>query len=119
MIQPLPTEGFQSYVESPFAPLQTSSASTTGGANLQDANRGKSVKTSNTSKSNNKSKSCNNSTPSRTLVVKTYKLPIDLVQQVECVAYWRRKKIQDVMADAMTLYLDTIPADDRRPIPGH
>lgn len=53
------------------------------------------------------------------LIVKTYKLPIDLVQQVECVAYWRRRKIQDVMADAMTLYLDTIPADDRRPIPGH
>lgn len=52
------------------------------------------------------------------LIVKTYKLPIDLVQQVECVAYWRRRKIQDVMADAMTLYLDTIPTEDRRPIPG-
>lgn len=52
------------------------------------------------------------------LIVKTYKLPLDLVQQVESVAYWQRRKIQDVMADAMTLYLDTIPAEDRRPIPG-
>lgn len=52
------------------------------------------------------------------LIVKTYKLPLYLVRQVESVAYWQRRKIQDVMADAMTLYLDTIPAEDRRPIPG-
>lgn len=119
MKQPLPTEGFQSYIEGPFAPLQTSHASTTGEADLQDANRGKSVKMSNTSKPNNKSKTGNKSTPCNTLVAKTYKLPVELVQQIENVAYWRRKKIQDVMAEAMTQYLDTIPADDQRPIPGH
>lgn len=53
------------------------------------------------------------------LIVKTYKLPIDLVRQIENVSYWRRKKIQDVMAEALTMFLDTIPAEDRRPIPGH
>lgn len=109
MKQPLPTEGYKSFVEGPFVPLQTSSVSTTGEANLQNAKRGKSK---NTSKSGNKS------TASNTLAVKTYKLPLYLVRQVESVAYWQRRKIQDVMADAMTLYLDTIPAEDRRPIPG-
>ena len=52
------------------------------------------------------------------LIVKTYKLPLDLVRQVESVAYWRRKKIQDVMAEALTMFLDTIPAEDRQSIPG-
>jgi hypothetical protein len=105
MKQPLPTEGYKNFVEGPFVPLQTSSASTTGEANLHG-------------KSKNTSKSGNKSTASNTLAVKTYKLPLYLVRQVESVAYWQRRKIQDVMADAMTLYLDTIPAEDRRPIPG-
>ncbi len=52
------------------------------------------------------------------LIVKTYKLPLDLVRQVESVAYWRRKKIQDVMAEALTMFLDTIPTEDRQSIPG-
>ena len=52
------------------------------------------------------------------LIVKTYKLPLYLVRQVESVAYWRRKKIQDVMAEALTMFLDTIPAEDRQSIPG-
>lgn len=53
------------------------------------------------------------------LIVKTYKLPIDLVRQIENIAYWRRWKIQDVMAEALTMYLDAVPEEDRQPIPGH
>lgn len=80
------------------------------------SNTRKKVNKRNIRKAGTKKKQGNTGVPA--LAVKTYKLPLDLVRQVESVAYWQRRKIQDVMADAMTLYLDTIPAEDRRPIPG-
>lgn len=51
------------------------------------------------------------------MIVKTYKLPIWIVEQVERIAFWQRKKIQDVMAEALTMYLDAVPDEDRQPIP--
>ena len=51
------------------------------------------------------------------IVVKSYKLPTDLISLVESVAYWQRRKIQDVVAEAFRVFLATIPEDDRRPIP--
>ena len=80
------------------------------------SNTRKRVNKSNTRKAGTSKKQGNTSVP--VLAVKTYKLPLDLVRQVESVAYWRRKKIQDVMAEALTMFLDTIPAEDRQSIPG-
>jgi len=51
------------------------------------------------------------------LVPKTYKLPSDLVEQITNVAYWRRWKIQDVIAEAMKVFLEGIPEDEKAIIP--
>ena len=74
-------------------------------------------KTDNTSKPRKMSKNRKKSTPVNTLVCKTYKLPEDLVLSVERIAYWQRRKIQDVVAEAIRRYRDTVPEDDVRDIP--
>lgn len=52
-----------------------------------------------------------------TLVHKTYKLPSDCVKGIENVAYWQRRKIQDVVAECISMYLQTIPPEDKKSIP--
>lgn len=71
------------------------------GKNNNTRTRGTEVKTSNKS----------------VLVAKTYKLPKDMIQSVERMAYWRRLKIQDVMAEALSVYIATVPKEDLKPIP--
>ena len=46
------------------------------------------------------------------LVPKTYKLPSDLVDQVGRVAYWQRRKVQDIIAEALRTYLKGVPEED-------
>jgi len=74
-------------------------------------------KSDNTSKPRKMSKNRKKSTLVNTLVCKTYKLPEDLVLSVERIAYWQRRKIQDVVAEAIRQYRDTVPEDDVRDIP--
>ncbi len=52
-----------------------------------------------------------------TLIAKTYKLPPNLVQDVERIAYWQRRKIQDVVCSALSAYIETVEKEDLKPIP--
>ena len=51
------------------------------------------------------------------LIPKTYKLPSDLVDQVGRVAYWQRRKVQDIVAEALSVFLRNIPNEDKETIP--
>ena len=51
------------------------------------------------------------------LIAKTYKLPQDLIQSMERIAYWRRVKIQDVVAEALKSYISSASKDELQVIP--
>ena len=70
--------------------------------------------TKNTSTPRNKGKKRKKSV----LVAKTYKLPKDLINAIERIAYWRRLKIQDVVADALRAYIGTATKEELQKIPG-
>ena len=67
----------------------------------------KSSKTCKTGKSGNKS----------VLVPKTYKLPLEIVEKIERASYWRREKIQVIVARALSQYLDTVPSEEFKELP--
>ena len=57
------------------------------------------------------------STKKSVLIAKTYKLPKDLIRSVERIAYWRRVKIQNVVAEALKSYISSASKDELKGIP--
>ncbi len=51
------------------------------------------------------------------LVAKTYKLPKSEIEEIERIAYWQRRKIQDIVAEALARYASSIDEEDKRPLP--
>ncbi len=49
-------------------------------------------------------------------VAKTYKIPPKLIVLVDRVAYWQRRDKQDVVAEALLRYFETVPEDDKAEI---
>lgn len=71
----------------------------------------------NTSTPNNKSVRSNTSVPGNIggLIPKTYKLPVELVEKIERIAYWRREKIQDIVAAALEAYIANAVEEELQP----
>ena len=42
----------------------------------------------------------------------TFRIDVDLMENIKAVAYWERKKIQDVLNDALTEYINTVPKQE-------
>ena len=50
-------------------------------------------------------------------IPKTYKIPMGLIRGVESVAYWRRKKIQEIVSLALAQFMSTVDSNELAPIP--
>lgn len=46
-------------------------------------------------------------------VAKTYKFSPVQIELIARIAYWQRRNIQDVIAEALTLYIETVPEEDK------
>ena len=42
----------------------------------------------------------------------TFRIDVDLMESIKAVAYWERKKIQDVLNDALTEYINKVPKQE-------
>jgi len=42
----------------------------------------------------------------------TFRIDVDLMENIKAVAYWERKKIQDVLNDALTEYISKLPKQE-------
>jgi|GEM_PF-4016539 len=42
----------------------------------------------------------------------TFRIDVDLMETIKAVAYWERKKIQDVLDDALRTYMNEIPKQE-------
>lgn len=42
----------------------------------------------------------------------TFRIDVDLMENIKAVAYWERKKIQDVLNDALTEYINKVPKQE-------
>ena len=73
-------------------------------------------KTNNDNKGNNKAGKPDSSRRGRK-IPKTYKIPERLIRQVEAVAYWRRKKKQEIVSLALAQFISTVSANELAPIP--
>lgn len=51
------------------------------------------------------------------LIPKTYKLPEELIEKIERIAYWRRRKIQEEVKNALEAYVSSAKPDEIKPIP--
>ena len=49
-------------------------------------------------------------------VPKTYKFPPELIELVNRVAYWQRRHMQDIIAEALLKYFETVPEEDKAEI---
>ena len=47
-------------------------------------------------------------------VAKTYRIRESYVKAVKNIAYWQRRTIQDIIDTGLTLYLKTIPENDKK-----
>ena len=61
------------------------------------------------------SKSCKNGKTDK-FVAKTYKFPPKLIELVDRVAYWRRQNKQDIIAEALIMFFDSVPEEDKQEI---
>ena len=69
-------------------------------------------------KTNGKNGGSDNSASMTDTVPKTYRFQPVLIEKIQRVAFWQRRSIQDVLAEAIQKYLDSINEDFKRPKPG-
>lgn len=69
-------------------------------------------------KTNGKNRGSDNGASTTATVPKTYRFQPELIEKIQRVAFWQRRNIQDVLAEAIQKYLDSINEDFKRPKPG-
>ena len=85
---------------------------------VQESPRRKSADHKRNKKTNGKNGGSDDSASTTATIPKTYRFQPELIEKIQRVAFWQRRNIQDVLAEAIQKYLDSINEDFKRPKPG-